>query len=319
MTRETVFETERLIARRWDPALDAEAAFEMYGDPAVTEFIGGQTAPDVATVRANLEKAVERNTSKFGEPFGSFPLFLRTSGELIGTAIMKPLVDGADAIQPEIEIGWHLVKRAWGQGYATEMARALLARAFALTREEKIWVVVQPPNARSIAVAKRIGMTYVGRKLHARLVDRDRRRGEVQEEAREHRPERRRRHRERVGREVDGGVERVDTRRVGRRRGGRDLLGRRRGLGDRQAERRGERVAELGAPTADDRDHRERLSSPRHGALLPTPDRARRHPEQTREVLSLETELGADVTDGVRYRGHPPNVHRTSRRRYSAA
>lgn len=160
---DVVFETERLIARRWDPDRDAERAFEMYGDPEVTKYIGGQTAPDVATVRANLVKAIERNRTKFGEPFGSFPVFVRETGELVGTAILKPLVDGEDHAMPEIEIGWHLIKRAWGHGYASEYARALLRRAFALTNEEKIYAVVQPPNARSIAVALRIGMRHVGR------------------------------------------------------------------------------------------------------------------------------------------------------------
>jgi ribosomal-protein-alanine N-acetyltransferase len=94
---------------------------------------------------------------------GSFPLFLRETGALVGTAILKPLVDGAEKVQPEIEIGWHLRKSAWGQGYATEAARALLARAFELTSEDTIWVVVQPPNERSLAVARRIGMRHVGR------------------------------------------------------------------------------------------------------------------------------------------------------------
>jgi RimJ/RimL family protein N-acetyltransferase len=157
-----VFETERLIARRWDPGRDAEQAFAMYGDPEVTRFIGN-LAPDVAAVYANLVKAVERNGTKFGEPFGSFPLFTREDDRLIGTAIMKPLVDGDDAVMPELEIGWHLARHAWGHGYATEAGRALAARLFALTREEKIWAVVDPQNVKSSAVALRVGMAHVGR------------------------------------------------------------------------------------------------------------------------------------------------------------
>ncbi len=35
-----MFETERLIIRDWIPEQDAKQAFEIYGDPEVTRFIG---------------------------------------------------------------------------------------------------------------------------------------------------------------------------------------------------------------------------------------------------------------------------------------
>lgn len=157
-----VFETERLVARSWNPERDAFAAHAMYGDPEVTRFIGGVTRPDVDATREYLRAVVARDEA-FGAPYGAFPLFLRETGELVGAGLMKPLPDATGAPSADIEIGWHLVRRAWGHGYATEAGRALLVRCFAQTSEARILAVVASENSRSRAVAHRIGMRHVGR------------------------------------------------------------------------------------------------------------------------------------------------------------
>jgi RimJ/RimL family protein N-acetyltransferase len=53
----TIFETERLIAREYEET-DAEAAFEIYGDPIVMHFIGTmRVSADVAAERKRLVRA----------------------------------------------------------------------------------------------------------------------------------------------------------------------------------------------------------------------------------------------------------------------
>lgn len=159
---DVVFETERLIARGWDPDRHAEAAFAIYGDPEVTRYIGGETMADVEATRARLRQVVARN-AVHGAPFGGFPLFTRDGGHMVGAALMKPLPDAEGVATEAVEIGWHLERASWGHGYATEAGRALLVRCFALTREGRIHAVVEPDNARSTAVARRIGMRHLGR------------------------------------------------------------------------------------------------------------------------------------------------------------
>ncbi|MFE2105185.1 GNAT family N-acetyltransferase, partial [Kitasatospora sp. NPDC059463] len=62
----------------------------------------------------------------------------------------------------EVEVGWHLHPDSWGRGYATEAARAALAKGFADGLTE-IHAVVRPGNERSAAVCRRLGMTPRGR------------------------------------------------------------------------------------------------------------------------------------------------------------
>lgn len=76
--------------------------------------------------------------------------------------LLKPL-PGRDGVThtDDLEVGWHLHPDAQGHGYATEAARAVLAREFA-TGTRQVYAVVTPGNEPSIAVTRRLGMTHLG-------------------------------------------------------------------------------------------------------------------------------------------------------------
>lgn len=58
---------------------------------------------------------------------------------------------------PGFEVGWALVPRVWGRGYATEGAEAALAFAFRDLGRDHVISLIRPDNLRSIRVAERIG------------------------------------------------------------------------------------------------------------------------------------------------------------------
>ena len=60
---------------------------------------------------------------------------------------------------PAVEVGWRLASAYWGQGYATEGARASLEAAFTRLGLDDIVSITVPANARSRRVMERIGMT----------------------------------------------------------------------------------------------------------------------------------------------------------------
>lgn len=68
-------------------------------------------------------------------------------------------VDFASPIEGDIEIGWRLARHAWGAGYATEAARAVLDFAWTTTALPRIVSMTVPANIRSIRVMERLGLT----------------------------------------------------------------------------------------------------------------------------------------------------------------
>src|SRR5262249_43265932 len=62
------------------------------------------------------------------------------------------------AVLPAVEVGWRLAREAWGQGLATEGARAALHQAFAELRLRSVISIIEPGNERSIRVAEQLGM-----------------------------------------------------------------------------------------------------------------------------------------------------------------
>ena len=72
----------------------------------------------------------------------------------------------AAADPDEIELGYRLVRSAWGQGYATEASRALIDKG---TREQgvtRISATALADNAASIRVMEKCGLTLEGRFFH---------------------------------------------------------------------------------------------------------------------------------------------------------
>ena len=59
---------------------------------------------------------------------------------------------------PNVEIGWRMHPRYWGQGYATEAARLALDYGFTKLRLQEIVSFTAVANVRSRAVMERLGM-----------------------------------------------------------------------------------------------------------------------------------------------------------------
>src|SRR4051794_22367536 len=99
-----IFETPRLWGREYAED-DAEAAFEIYGDPEVMEFIGPTNVPTRVAKRRDTIAAFRAKYTAFGAPFGAFALVERATAELVGSGLLKPLPDASGKSTEDIEIG----------------------------------------------------------------------------------------------------------------------------------------------------------------------------------------------------------------------
>jgi RimJ/RimL family protein N-acetyltransferase len=155
------FATERLRVRPY-AAQDIEALIDFYSRPEVTRFLGPQAEiRDADGAKRKLALIAERHASYAPLPYGYWAV-TEPDGRLVGTTMLKPAPDAARRPTEDIEIGWHLHPDAWGRGYATELARALVDRFFTRTEGGRLIALVDGGNDKSAAVAKRAGLSYVG-------------------------------------------------------------------------------------------------------------------------------------------------------------
>jgi RimJ/RimL family protein N-acetyltransferase len=147
-------ETERLHLRGFRLA-DIDAMEGLYADPDVAQFI---TFDGKAQ---NREYAWRMTCTFIGHwelrGYGFWAAEEKSSGRLIG--YVGPYYPEG---WPGQEIGWTIARDCWGQGYATEAARAGLDYARDVLRWPRVIHVIHPLNARSIAVAERIGSRRSG-------------------------------------------------------------------------------------------------------------------------------------------------------------
>jgi RimJ/RimL family protein N-acetyltransferase len=144
-------ETEGLILREW-VADDVEGFAEMSADPQVMHWLGGCLS------RKEAEAYVARATASFSTlGMGRFAIERRADAAFVGACGLMP--GRADLpIAPYVDIGWRLAPAAWGNGYATEAAAAVLRDGFERLALAEIAAITMRTNVRSRAVMERIGM-----------------------------------------------------------------------------------------------------------------------------------------------------------------
>ncbi|MFT3975456.1 MAG: GNAT family N-acetyltransferase [Amaricoccus sp.] len=146
--------TPRLRLRRWEPR-DAVPFAALNADPEVMRHF---PAPLDRAASDALVERLERAWSAAGIGFAAVER--RSDGVLIGMVGLNRLAlpeigppqDGA------LEVGWRLARAHWGQGYATEAARAWIDHGFATFPDDEIAAIIVPANLASQAVARRLGM-----------------------------------------------------------------------------------------------------------------------------------------------------------------
>lgn len=151
MARLPELETERLRLRAWRPA-DREPFARLNADPRVTEWLGGTLSSEQSD--ALLARIVAEGDA---QGFGLWAVEVMERIPFIGfVGLVIPSFRAH--FTPCVEIGWRLAPAAWGHGYATEAARAVLAFAFELREFPEVVSFTAVGNARSRAVMERLGM-----------------------------------------------------------------------------------------------------------------------------------------------------------------
>jgi RimJ/RimL family protein N-acetyltransferase len=145
-----VIATARLILRPWRRE-DVAPYAAMMADPEVAGPIGGVIDAEEAALRLEAFQAALDDHS-----LARLAVERRADGRLIGHCGLAPIPEQLPPA-PGFEIGWALARDAWGQGYATEAAQAVLADGFDRQGLAEILAFTTVANLRSQAVMGRLG------------------------------------------------------------------------------------------------------------------------------------------------------------------
>ncbi|MGW7443182.1 GNAT family N-acetyltransferase [Kitasatospora sp. NPDC054795] len=148
--------TERLVLRRFTAA-DADRLVELDGDPAVMRFLTGGRPSPREWVEGELLPQYLEHYRRYGD-LGWWAAEERAGGAFLGWFEFRPTREGE---RGEVELGYRLRRAAWGRGYATEGARALVRRGFAELGVERVVAYTMTVNAGARRVMEKSGLSYV--------------------------------------------------------------------------------------------------------------------------------------------------------------
>jgi RimJ/RimL family protein N-acetyltransferase len=144
-------ETERLILRDWKDE-DRPLFASMNADPMVMEYFPRHLDEKASN---RLVDNLIQNIKKRG--YAPFALEVKKTSQFIGFVGLTDVAIDVN-FKPAVEIAWRLDYAAWGNGFATEAAKAVLKHGFDTVKLKEIVAYAVHDNTRAIQIMEKIGM-----------------------------------------------------------------------------------------------------------------------------------------------------------------
>lgn len=143
-----ILQTPRLILRELN-VKDAQNFYDLNSNPKVIKFTGDKPFQSVE----DAEMFLANYTAYQDYGYGRWAVIEKVSGEFLGWCGLK--FDGK-----QTDIGFRFFENHWGNGYATESAKACLKYGFGELGLSEIIGRAMKENIASIQVLEKIGMKY---------------------------------------------------------------------------------------------------------------------------------------------------------------
>jgi ribosomal-protein-alanine N-acetyltransferase len=149
-----ILSTPRLILRALQPS-DLDDLYEYASDPEIDQYVPWEHYKNIDEARENLNEFLEEYKK---DGLGAWGIEHRADRKLIGIInISIP-----HRINRRVEMGYTISRAYWGQGLATEAAKALIKFGFEKMDLLRIEAVVLPEHLASARVLEKSGMQFEG-------------------------------------------------------------------------------------------------------------------------------------------------------------
>ena len=146
-------ESQRLRTR-FITAEDVIPWTEFFNDPEAIELF---PTFGLNTIEERVQHWIDRQLARYRENrYGLQMLIDKQTNSLIGQCgLMLQVVDGIQ----ELEVGYHIIKKYWGKGYAPEAARLFLDFAVEHDLADSVISIIDIRNDKSMRVAEKNGLS----------------------------------------------------------------------------------------------------------------------------------------------------------------
>ncbi|RIA08329.1 RimJ/RimL family protein N-acetyltransferase [Flavobacteriaceae bacterium MAR_2010_72] len=150
-------ETERIILRQILPT-DIDGMFELDSDPDVHRYLGNKSFTTKKESEININDIIDQY-AKFD--IGRWAMIHKQTHEFMGWSGLKYYTKPMNGHVNFYDIGYRIIKRFWGHGYATESAKAALNYGFNTMNLKTIYGITHQGNIASHQVLLKIGLNYI--------------------------------------------------------------------------------------------------------------------------------------------------------------
>lgn len=142
---------------------DAPGMFELDSDPEVHTFLGNNPI----TTLAKAEEVIEFIRGQYAElGIGRLAVLEKETGSFVGWSGLKLVTEEIIGLVNFYDLGYRLVRKHWGKGYATESSVASLELGFGQMNLSEIYAEADVDHDVSNHILQKVGLTHMGDLMH---------------------------------------------------------------------------------------------------------------------------------------------------------
>ncbi|PIA79154.1 GNAT family N-acetyltransferase [Gaetbulibacter sp. 4G1] len=151
-------ETERLILRELRTT-DLDGMFELDSNPEVHRYLGNKPVKTKAESQKMLDSIINQYKER---GIGRFAAIEKVTGNFIGWSGIRLNTEyNMNGYTKYYDVGYRLIPKYWGKGYATESGKAAVNYAFNVLKLTKLYGITEMENQASHNALLKIGLHYV--------------------------------------------------------------------------------------------------------------------------------------------------------------
>ncbi|MGG9971022.1 GNAT family N-acetyltransferase [Ferruginibacter sp. SUN002] len=147
-----LFETPRLVFRQFTKT-DAELLLDLNSSPEVVKYVH---EPVLQTIEQAENILVNIILPQYENNLGRWAMYLKSNNEFIGWCGLKYIKE-----DDEIDLGYRIFEKYWGNGYASEAAAATIEYGLKKLNLSTIIAKAHIDNIASWKILEKIGMQYL--------------------------------------------------------------------------------------------------------------------------------------------------------------